>query len=104
MATKQSESEEDQAFIRRVRAAREAKFSGQKPVYEFLQIPQDQYKHYEIITGKGRPLPRRYIPKFCTITEVSMEWLLTGEGRGPAVRDVPVQEAPKRRSRRPKAA
>lgn len=105
MAKRASETEENEAFIARVRAAREAKFSTQKPVYQFLDIPQDQYKHYEI----GRPLPRRYVPKFCTITEVSMEWLLTGEGRGPAVaqdaRQAHEEPARKRgRPKRPKAA
>src|SRR5258705_8322249 len=72
---------ENLAFIGRTRIAREAKFKTQKPVYEFLGVGQSHYKHWET----QRPLPRRYIPKFCTICEVSMEWLLTGEGKGPEV-------------------
>lgn len=96
MAKRASESEENEAFIARVRAAREAKFSTQKPVYQFLGITQGQYKHYET----GRPLQRRYVPKFCIITEVSMEWLLTGEGEGPALTAEAHQEPAKRRGRK----
>lgn len=103
MAERLSETEETLAFIRRVREAREAKFSTQKPVYSFLGIPQDQYKHYELTNGKGRPLPRRYIPKFCIVTEVAMEWLLTGEGKGgPIVAEIPI-DVPKRTRKQPRS-
>lgn len=93
-----SETEETLAFIRRTRAAREAKFETQKPVYSYLGVPQTHYKHWET----KRPMPRRFIPKFCTICEVSMEWLLTGEGAGPKVENMP-PKVEKRTSRRPKA-
>lgn len=97
MPERMSETEETLAFIRRVKAAREAKFSTQKPVYRYLNIPQDQYKHYEM----KRPLPRRFIPKFCEICEVRMEWLLTGEGHGgPKVPEFPKEEPRRIRSRR----
>lgn len=76
-----SETEETAAYITRTREAREAKFKSQKPVYEFLQVKQSHYKHWET----KRAMPRRFIPKFCTICEVSMIWLLTGEGNGPEV-------------------
>lgn len=85
MPERMSETEETALFIGRVREAREAKFATQKPVYKFLEVEQDQYKHWET----KRPMPRRYIPKFCIITEVSMEWLLTGEGKGPVKVDIP---------------
>jgi len=91
MLERMSETEETLAYIRRVRQAREAKFNTQKPVYTFLDIKQDHYKHWEI----NRAMPRRFVPKFCIITEVSMEWLLTGEGKGPAVIDIP-KEVPRR--------
>lgn len=95
MADRMSETEETLAFVGRVRAAREAKFSTQKPVYTALGIPQDQYKHYET----KRPLPRKFIPKFCVLTEVTMEWLLTGEGKGgPQQIEIPKQ-APRRLGR-----
>lgn len=82
-----SETEETAAFITRTRVAREAKFETQKPVYSFLGVEQSHYKHWET----KRAMPRRYIPKFCTICEVSMEWLLTGEGKGPKVEEIPRQ-------------
>lgn len=81
MADRMSETEEKAAFIARVRAAREARFDTQKPMLTILGVEQDVYKHYETRT----PLPYRYIPKFCAATGVSYEWLLTGEGKGPAV-------------------
>lgn len=101
MADRTSETAETLAFIARVRSAREAKFRTQRPVYSFLGIPQDQYKHYELT----RPLPRRFIPKFCLITERSMEWLLTGEEKGSLVSpEMPEQAAERRPRRRRKAA
>lgn len=105
MTERMSETEETLAYIARVRAARIAKFATQKPVYSYLDIPQDTYKHYEVIpaTGKGRPMPMRYIPKFCLITEISVEWLLTGEGKGPAQEDIPKKLEP-RAARRRRAA
>jgi len=89
-----SESEEKAAFIQRVKAAREARFPTQAPILIILGIPQGQYKHYE----KRTPLPHRFIPKFCAATGVSVEWLLTGEGKGPAIADIP--KATKTRTRR----
>lgn len=93
-----SETEETLAFIRRTRAAREAKFETQKPVYSYLDVAQAHYKHWET----KRPMPRRFIPKFCTICEVSMDWLLTGEGDGPKVQEIP-PKVEKRTRKRPKA-
>lgn len=90
MADRMSETEEKLAFIRRVRAAREARFDTQKPMLTILDIEQGTYKQYETRT----PLPYRYIPKFCAATGVEIDWLLTGEGKGPAV-----QPLPSRRSR-----
>ncbi len=95
-----SETEETLAFIRRTRDAREAKFKTQKPVYEFLGVGQNHYKHWET----KRAMPRRFIPKFCTICEVSMVWFLTGEGPGgPVTVDIP-KDNPKRQAKRRKAA
>lgn len=91
MPDRMSETEEKAAYIGRTRQAREAKFSTQKPVYQFLGVEQDQYKHWET----KREMPRKYIPKFCTITEITMEWLLTGEGKGPVEAEIP-KSVPKR--------
>ena len=92
-----SEMEEKAAFIGRVRQAREAAFDTQKPMQTILDIDQGTYKQYETRT----PLPHRFIPKFCAATNVSMEWLLTGEGKGPAEHP---RETPARLPRRRKAA
>jgi hypothetical protein len=93
-----SETEETEAFIRRTRMAREAKFKTQLPVYEFLDVKQSHYKHWET----KRPMPRRFIPKFCKLCEVSMEWLLTGEGKGPEAVDIPPRV--ERRTSKPRRA
>lgn len=88
-----SDTEEKLAFIRRVRQAREAAFDTQKPMLTILGLEQGTYKQYEIRT----PLPHRFIPKFCAACRVSIEWLLTGEGQGPAE---PIRFVPPRTHRR----
>lgn len=90
-----SETEEKAAFIRRTKLAREARFPTQNPMLVILGVEQGTYKQYETRT----PLPHRFIPKFCAATGVSLEWLLTGEGRGPAVTPIP-QSVPKRATKR----
>ena len=101
VAERLTETEEKLAFIRRTRMAREARFPNQAPILTILGITQGSYKHYE----KRTPLPHRFIPKFCAACGVTMEWLLTGEGKGPEVADIP-RSVPKRTSapRRAKAA
>lgn len=91
MTDRMSETEEKLAFIARVRAARVARFPTQTPMCTILEIEQGTYKQYETRT----PLPYRFLPKFAAATGVSLEWLLTGEGQGPAVEDYP-REVPKR--------
>lgn len=96
-----SESEEKAAFIQRVKLAREARFPTQGPILTILGIPQGQYKHYE----KRTPLPHRFIPKFCAATGVSVDWLLTGEGKGPVAIEVPrPAKKPAKRPAKAKAA
>lgn len=85
MADRMSETEEKLAFIRRVRLAREARYPTQKPMLTILEVEQGTYKQYETRT----PMPHRLIPKFCAATGVSIEWLLTGEGEGPKVVEIP---------------
>ena len=97
MADRLSETEEKLAFIRRVRLARESKFRTQRPVYEFLGVPQDQYKHWET----SREMPRKHIPKFCVLTETDPEWLLTGEGEAPQAIEYPEEVPKRRRGRKP---
>lgn len=99
MPDRMSETEEKAAFIRRTRLAREARYETQKPMLTILGIEQGTYKQYETRT----PLPHRFIPKFCAATGVSVEWLLTGEGEGPAQieypRLVPKKVRPRKRNR-----
>lgn len=89
-----SETEERLAFVGRTRQARMARYPTQGPMLIILGVDQGTYKQYETRT----PLPHRFIPKFCAATGVSMEWLLTGEGKGPAVEPMP-PKAQKRASR-----
>ncbi len=101
MADRKSETEEKAAFIARTKRAREARFPTQRPILTILEIDQGTYKQYEART----PLPHRYIPKFCAATGVDVEWLLTGQGKGPQAIAMPPQEAkepPRRRGRKPR--
>ena len=91
MPDRMSETEEKLAFIARVKAARLSRFDTQKPMCTFLGVEQGTYKQYETRT----PLPYRFLPKFAAATGISLEWLLTGEGQGPAVEEFP-REVPKR--------
>jgi hypothetical protein len=97
-----SETEEKLAFIRRVKMARLARFpEGQRPILTILELEQGTYKQYETRT----PLPWRFIPKFCAATGVSLEWLLTGEGKGPEAAEVtPKAEKRSRAIKRGRAA
>lgn len=102
MVGRMSETEEKLAFIRRVRSARVARYpEGQKNILTILELDQGTYKQYESRT----PLPWRFIPKFCAATGVSLEWLLTGEGKGPEVADLPQRKPRRSRGRKtPRAA
>lgn len=96
MADRMSETEEKLAFIQRVKLARTARFDTQKPMLTILGIDQGTYKQYETRT----PLPYRYLPKFCAATGVDLEWLLTGEGKGPKLPEYPPVRPAIRRRRR----
>lgn len=67
-------------FLARTRTAREAVGMSQEAMAQALEpgMKQDTYKQYEIRT----PLPHRYIPTFCAITKVDIEWLFTERGKG----------------------
>lgn len=93
MADRMTESEEKAAFIQRTKQARLARFEKQKPILTILGIDQGTYKQYESRTA----LPWRLIPKFCAATGVDIEWLLTGEGKGPNT--VPLPQPAKRKAR-----
>lgn len=95
MATKDL-NEYERAFIARVRAARRQRFKAQEDLCEVLEIEQDAYKWYET----ERLIPHDLIGRFCLSTGVSIDWLITGKGAGPAVEPLP--ERRKRRKPREK--
>lgn len=98
MADRMTDTEEKLAFIRRTKQAREARFDQQKPICIILGLEQGTYKQYESRT----PLPHRFILKFCAAVGVEVEWLLTGEGKGPVAIPFPHKQKLKKRGRRPK--
>lgn len=61
----------------RVAAARAALGWKQWQMAEALDMPQDKYKQYE----KRSLLPHHLIRRFCLISRIDMEWLLTGRGK-----------------------
>lgn len=79
MADSETETEFKQRFTKRVKDARTALGWKQWQMADALDMPQDKYKQYE-----GRTLlPHHLIGRFCLITHVDPEWLLTGRGQKP---------------------
>jgi DNA-binding XRE family transcriptional regulator len=79
MADSETEAQYKQAFTDRVKAARGATGMKQWQVAHALGIPQDKYKQYE-----GRSLlPHYLVGRFCILTRVDPEWLMTGKGPKP---------------------
>jgi DNA-binding XRE family transcriptional regulator len=74
-----------EAFTRRVYSAREHASLRQEDVAEVLGIQQSTYSKYEFRT----PLPHRYVRAFCMLCRVNVEWLMTGQGKGPALLERP---------------
>lgn len=79
MAESETELEYKQGFTARIAEARERLGWKQWQVAEALGMPQDRYKQYE----KRTLLPHHLIGRFCLITRVDPEWLLTGRGKKP---------------------
>lgn len=100
MGKELSEAEHKRRFIERTKRARESQFRTQNPILTILDVSQGTYKQYESRTQ----LPHRYIPKFCAACQVSVEWLLTGEGKGPAEQPVAAPEKPVQAKRGRRAA
>jgi len=79
MAESETEAQYKQQFMARVAEARIARGLKQWQLAEALGMAQDKYKQYE-----GRSLlPHHLIGRFCIITRVEPEWLLTGRGQKP---------------------
>lgn len=94
MADQQTETQYKSAFIARVKAARIARNFKQWQIAEALGMPQDKYKQYE----SRSLLPHHLIGRFCIITHVDPEWLLTGRGEK-GLRPIEVVEVEKTAAR-----
>jgi len=79
MADQETEAEFKQRFMQRVKDARMALGWKQWQMADALGMPQDKYKTYEVRTY----LPHHLIGRFCLITRVDPEWLVTGRGEKP---------------------
>ena len=77
-----TEKKFEQQFIERVKAARIATGMKQWQIAEALGVPQDHYKHWE----RSRTLPLHHMNRFCLITQVDPNWLITGHGQKPLSR------------------
>lgn len=73
--------EDREAFAERVAWAREAAGYTQEETALLLDISQARYSKYE--GSRATLMPHALIPKFCLITRVSIEWLMTGQGKAP---------------------
>lgn len=70
------EAQYKQEFIARVREARSDLGWKQWQMAEALGMQQDKYKQYETRSY----LPHHLIGRFCLVTRVEPEWLMTGRG------------------------
>ena len=109
MAESDKEAEYKQEFIERVRHARIDAALKQWQVAKNLGIPQDHYKHYEVLKdGKGRIMPHHLLAQFCLVCRVNLEWLIAGTGKKAwqplTVTSSTSEAAPKRRRTRAKKA
>lgn len=73
------EAQYKQEFVARIKLARTGLGWKQWQMAEALGMSQDKYKQYE-----GRSyLPHHLIGRFCLVTRVDPEWLVTGRGEKP---------------------
>lgn len=82
-------------FLGRTRAAREMRYRSGREMAEAMGWGSDRQPTYSKYESRS-PLPHYLIPQFCRICGVRVEWLMTGEGPGPAWHPVP-EEKKKRR-------
>ena len=99
MAESETEAQYKQEFVDRVKAARIATGMKQWQIAESLGMPQDKYKQYE-----GRSLlPHHLIGRFCIVTRIDPEWLVTGRGQKP-LKPLQLAEAEPEPTPKPKRA
>lgn len=101
MAKPQTDTEYLHGFKQRTWSAREHRGITQEAIAVVLGIDQTLYAKYET---RG-PLPHRHIRAFCIACNVTIEWLVTGQGKGaPLVEKPPPQKRRGRKSKVRKAA
>ncbi len=102
MAKKPASSTEYlKAFTTRIYSAREHAGLTQEQMAHILQTSQPTYSKYEVRSL----LPHRHIWTFCLSCHVSVEWLVTGQGKGVPLRARPERaHRPGRRARKRAAA
>jgi len=92
MPTDDSEDHYKRDFIDRVKSTRIATGKKQWEVAELLNVPQDHYKHWE----RSRLMPHHLVGRFCLITHVDPNWLMTGKGTKPLRPITAVEAEPER--------
>lgn len=93
MAEQEVLSDYERGFIARVRAARALRFDTQEAFCISQKIKQTSYKVFET----ERLLPLEVIEQYCAAWGVTIDWLITGKGAGPAVLPLP-QKRPRQKS------
>lgn len=101
MGSSISSTDYKEEFTTRVYSAREHAGRTQDEMAHILKTSQTAYSKYE-----GRSLmPHRHIWTFCMTCQVSVEWLITGQGgKGAPLLDKPPAEARPGRKRRTRRA
>lgn len=97
--SKDAVSQYQHDFIARVRAARAARYDSQQALCDVLEIDQGLYKWYET----ERWLPHELIARFCLACGVTIDWLITGKGKGPAISPRPAKRQRTAAQARPRA-
>lgn len=91
MAKAPTDKQYQDAILQRTFSAREHRGITQEAAAHALGTDQPTYAKYE----RRTPLPHRHIWAFCIACNVTVEWLITGQGKG-----VPLLERPPAKSRR----
>lgn len=69
-------TKDQELYILRVIQARESSGITQEEISRRIGVERPTYSNYE----RHRPMPQKYIAKFCQITNTNERWLLTGNG------------------------
>src|SRR5262245_23818872 len=88
-------TEHRQAFVARVKLAREQRFSTQQQISDLLGIPQSKYHKYE----SRSYMPHDLVHRFCLACGVDIYWLFTGQNRSAVSEEVPTASVKPRKLR-----